>query len=75
MRKKNKVQQVQQQYSTLNRLYKYRMGRNRLGNSSARKDAGVTVNDKLSMSQQRHIVVKIASVTLRYRNRSKGFET
>lgn len=49
-------------------------GGNRLGNSSARKDAGVTVNDKLSMSQQRHIVVKIASVTLRYRTRSKDFE-
>lgn len=48
---------------------------NRLGNSSARRDAGVTVNDKLSMSQQRHIVVKIASVTLRYRTRSKDFET
>lgn len=48
---------------------------NRLGNSSARRDAGVTVNDKLSTSQQRHIVVKIASVTLRYRTRSKDFET
>jgi len=66
MGKKNKVQQVQLQYSTLNRLYKYRMGRNRLGNSSAKKDVGVTVNNKLSMSQQRHIVVKMANVILRY---------
>lgn len=65
MGKKNKVQQVQLQYSTLNRQYKYRMGRNRLGNSSA-KDVGVTVNNKLSMSQQRHIVVKMANVILRY---------
>lgn len=64
MGKKNKVQQLQ--YSTLNRLYKYRMGRNRLGNSSAKKDVGVTVNNKLSMSQQRHIVVKMANVILRY---------
>lgn len=66
---------MQLQYPTLNRLCKYRMGRNRLGNSSAKKDVGVTVNDKLSMSQQRHIVVKTASVILRYRKRNKVFET
>lgn len=66
MEEKNKVQQVQLQYSTLNRPNKHRMGRNRLGNSSAKKDVGVTVNNKLSMSQQRHIVVKMANVILRY---------
>lgn len=66
---------MQLQYPTLNRLCKYKMGRNRLGNSSAKKDVGVTVNDKPSMSQQRHIVVKMASVIPRYRNRHKAFET
>lgn len=65
---------MQLQYPTLNRLCKYRMGRNRLGNSSA-KEVGVTVKDKPSMSQQHHIVVKMASVILRYRNRNKIFET
>lgn len=56
---------MQLQYPTLNRLCKYRMGRHKLGNSSAKKDVGVTV----SMSQQHHIVVKMAGVILRYRNK------
>lgn len=51
------------------------MWRSRLGNSSAEMGVGVTVNDKPSMSQQCHTVVKMASVTLRYRNKNKVSET
>lgn len=60
---------MQLQYPTLNRLCKYRMGRHKLGNSSAKKDVGVTADDKVGMSQQHHIVVKMADVILRYRNK------
>lgn len=66
---------MQLQYPTLNRQCKYWMWRSRLGNSSAKMGVGVTVNDKPSMSQRCHTVVKMASVTPRYRNKNKVSET